>query len=96
MNIVIKPVITEKSMGQATKSIFSFIVNKSAGKDAIKRYIEKEFGVNVTNISTVTMKGRVKRVGQKRMESKIPSAKKAIVTLKSGQKISMFSLTEEK
>jgi large subunit ribosomal protein L23 len=96
MNSIIRPVITEKSMGQATKSTFSFIVNKSASKELIKKHVEKEFSVNVTNVSTVTMKGRVKRVGQRRMEVKVSPLKKAIVTLKDGQKISMFSLSDEK
>lgn len=96
MNVIIKPVITEKSMGQAAKHTYSFIVNKNASKDYIKKVIEREFNVNITNMSTVTMKGKVKRVGQRRVEVTSQPVKKAIVTLKDGQTIGMFSLTDEK
>lgn len=96
MNVIIKPVITEKSMGQAAKHTYSFIVNKNASKDYIKKVIERDFNVNVTSMSTMTMKGRGKRVGQRREEVIAQPVKKAIVTLKEGQTISMFSLTDEK
>lgn len=96
MNVIIRPVITEKSMGQAAKHTYSFIVNKNASKEYIKKVIERDFNVNVTNMSTVTMKGKVKRVGQRRVEVTSQPVKKAIVTLKDGQTISMFSLTDEK
>lgn len=96
MNVIIKPVITEKSMGQAVKHTYSFIVNKNASKDYIKKVIEREFNVNITNMSTVTIKGKVKRVGQRRVEVTSQPVKKAIVTLKDGQTISMFSLSDEK
>jgi large subunit ribosomal protein L23 len=96
MNVIIKPVITEKSMGQAAKHTYSFIVNKNASKDYIKKVIEREFNVNITNMSTVTIKGKVKRVGQRRVEVTSQPVKKAIVTLKDGQTISMFSLSDEK
>lgn len=96
MNSIIRPVITEKSMGQANDSTFSFIVSRHAGKELIKKHVEKEFNVHVTGVSTSTIKGKVKRVGQRRMEKNVSPVKKAIVTLQKGEKISLFSLTDEK
>lgn len=83
-------------MGQANNSTFTFIVNRNASKALIKRHVEKEFNVHVTGVSTTTVKGKVKRVGQRRMETKVSPIKKAIVTLQKGEKISLFSLTDEK
>lgn len=91
-NVIIKPLITERSMAIAGNSKFTFIVDISADKPAVKRAVEERFGVNVIGISTSVQKGKTKRVGQRRNEKKISSVKKAIVTLKSGQKIDLFEI----
>lgn len=92
MNIIISPLITEKSMSDAAKEKFSFIVLKSANKKEIKKEVELRFGVNVVSVSTNMLKGKKVRVGAKRAEKKVSDIKKAIVSVKKGQKIGLFEL----
>ena len=94
--IIISPVITEKSMNDVSKGRYTFRVDNKANKNEIKKEVEKRFTVNVTNISTVTIKGRTARRGSRRNEVKLQPFKKAVVTLKAGQKIGMFESGGEK
>ena len=93
--IILGPIITEKSMNDATLRKFTFRVEKHANKNEIKKEIEKKFKVNVVNISTSILKGKKIRTGTKRLERKVSDYKKAIVTLKEGQKIGLFELGGE-
>ncbi len=88
--ILIAPLITEKSMLEANNGKFTFKVARQASKTDIRREVEKRFKVNVVKISTVTIKGRSVRAGVKRIEIKKASFKKAIVKLKKDQKIGLF------
>lgn len=93
---LIKPIITEGSMKDAGTGKFTFLVHKDATKPEIKRDIEKAYSVNVTGISTVTIR-RAKVVmtkfGRKNTKQTI---KKARVRLKEGQMIPAFEVKEEK
>jgi large subunit ribosomal protein L23 len=93
-NILIKPVITERSMTLAAVDKYTFIVNNTANKNAIRQAVESAFKVDVTNVLTTHIKGKTKRVGKRRAEKAISSIKKAVVFLKPGQKISLFELSE--
>ncbi|MBI3984462.1 MAG: 50S ribosomal protein L23 [Candidatus Levybacteria bacterium] len=88
--ILIAPLITEKSMADANNGKFTFKVARQASKTDIRREVEKRFKVNVVKISTITIKGRSVRAGVKRIEIKKASFKKAIVKLKKDQKIGLF------
>lgn len=90
LNIIIKPIISEKSMSQVGLGKFTFEVAKSAGKNEIKKEVEKNFKVNVVSVATIVVKGRKKRTGTRRTEVAESSFKKAIVRLKPGQKIDLF------
>ncbi len=90
----IKPVITEKSMNEAGKRNYTFVVPVSSRKEAIKKTIEKQFGVTVTGITSTTRKGKTKRVGQRRTKVDVMPVKKVSVMLKEGQTINLFSLSE--
>lgn len=92
MNIIISPLITEKSMQDASNGKFTFKVEKSSNKSEIKREIEKAFSVNVVGISTSILKGKKVRTGTRRIEKEVSPYKKAVVTVKKGQKIGMFEL----
>jgi large subunit ribosomal protein L23 len=96
MNVIISPLITEKSMNDAAAGKFTFRVAKSADKNQIKKTIEDKFGVHVTHISTSITKGKSTRVGKRRTEKSISDSKKAIVSLKKGEKIGMFELGGDK
>lgn len=83
-DIIIKPILSEKSnMGIAQKT-YSFIVNKKATKTEIKDAVKEIFNVNVEKVNTVNYDGKTKRVG--RHEGKTPSYKKAIVFLTADSK----------
>ncbi|MGR6837430.1 50S ribosomal protein L23 [Syntrophomonas erecta] len=87
-DIIIKPVITEKSMNLLADNKYTFIVDKRANKTEVKKAIEDIFDVKVEKVHTMVVKGKPKRMG--RFEGKTPNRKKAIVTLKPGQKIRIF------
>lgn len=86
-DIIIAPVVTEKSAGNAEKGVYTFKVVKSATKTQIKHTIEKAFGVNVVKLNTLNTKSKAKRVG--RYTGKTKTYKKAIVTLAEGQSIEL-------
>lgn len=89
-NVIIAPIISEKSMADAAKSRFTFRVSRRADKLAIKKEVEEKFKVNVLGVATITTKGRSTRTGKRRIEVTKQPKKKAIVTLKMGQKIALF------
>ena len=77
--IIIAPVITEKSSDNIQLGKYTFKVNKKATKIDVKRAIEKLFDVKVLKVNTVMVKGKEKRVG--RNIGKTSDWKKAIVTI---------------
>jgi len=77
--VIIKPIITEKSNDLIQSGKYTFKVNKKATKVDIKRACEKLFDVKVLNVNTVSVKGKDKRVG--RSVGKKSDWKKAIVTI---------------
>lgn len=96
-SILIRPVITEKSMDEAGRSRFSFIVGKNANKGEIKKAVEEQFKVNVISVQTLIAKGKRGKVARRRTKITFSPVKKAIVGLKEGQRIELFEVqTEEK
>lgn len=93
--IIIRPIITEKSMRDAEKQTFSFVVIKSATKKDIKEAVEKLFKVNVVKVATNVLKGGANRTGARRTEVLRQAVKKAFVKLQAGQKISAFEVGEQ-
>lgn len=87
-DIIIKPIVTEKSMGLLADNKYTFIVDKRANKTEIKNAIENIFNVRVEKVYTMIVKGKPKRQG--RSTGYTPDRKKAIVILKPGQKIKLF------
>lgn len=92
MSKILSPVISEKSMNDASKGRYTFRVSKDATKMELKREIEERFKVNIVKISTMNIKGRSLRAGVRRAEIALSSFKKAIVLVKPGQKIAMFDI----
>lgn len=89
-SVLIKPLVTEKSMSTAGDGRYTFAVAKKANKLDIKKAIGKQFSVTVVSVATSLLKGKTKRVGQRRQEITVSSWKRAIVTVKKGEKISLF------
>jgi len=86
--IILKPVITERSMELIGENKYTFWVDRRANKVEIKKAIEELFDVKVEKVSTMNLKGKRKRMG--RYEGRTPARKKAIVKLKEGDKIELF------
>ncbi len=89
-SIVIKPLITEKSMADVSKGKYAFVVAKDASKSAIKAAIKQQFNVTVVSVATSVQKGKTQRVGVRRVEVDRSAVKKATVTVKKGDKIGLF------
>ncbi len=87
-DIIIKPVVTEKSMNMLADNKYPFVVDKRSNKTEIKNAIESIFDVKVEKVSTMVIKGKPKRMG--RFEGRTSDRKKAIVSLQAGQKIKLF------
>ncbi len=87
-DIILKPVITERSMDNLQLGKYTFKVAKDANKSEIKKAVETLFGVQVAKVTTINVKGKLKRVG--RFEGMTPSWKKAIVTLTENSKAIEF------
>ncbi len=86
--IILRPVVTEKSVLARTRSRYTFKVAKDASKPVITQAIEEFFKVNVLSVHTIAVPGKRRRHG--RHVGMGSGWKKAVVTLKAGQKIEML------
>lgn len=87
-DIIVKPVISEKSTGLLEDNKYTFWVSTDANKVEVKQAVENLFKVKVEKVNTMNVKGKRKRVRQ--FVGKTPDRKKAIVTLREGDKIEIF------
>ncbi|MCI6023976.1 MAG: 50S ribosomal protein L23 [Oscillospiraceae bacterium] len=87
-DIILAPVITEKSMYGVAEKKYTFKVANDANKIEIAHAVEELFDVNVAKVNTVSVRGRFKRMG--RNEGYRPDWKKAIVTLTENSKTIEF------
>ena len=84
-DVVLRPIITERSMGLLSGGKYTFEVAKDANKIEIAEAVEKLFpGTKVNSVNTMNVRGRMKRMGKNQGMTK--SWKKAIVTIKEGSK----------
>ena len=88
-DIIIRPVITEKSMEAVADKKYVFEVAKSANKVEIRKAIEQIFGVKVAKVNTLNMQGKAKRLGRY-PAGRRASWKKAMVTLTADSKTIEF------
>ena len=89
--MILRPVITEKGMEEAeTLNKYHFHVHPDANKIQIRQAIEALFGVRVTKVNTMNVKGKVRRRSYLHRSGKTASAKKAIVTLAPGDRIDLI------
>jgi len=87
-DIIIKPVISEKTTDLMMENKYTFVVETKSNKVEIAKAIEKIFNVTVEKVNTLKVKGKTKRMG--RFVGKTSARKKAIVTLKEGDKIEII------
>lgn len=88
LKVLKKPVISEKSFASTDKDKYVFVVENNATKIEIAKAVEKAFKVHVTDVNTIVVKGKVKRFGK--IFGRRNDVKKAIVTIKKGEKIEDF------
>ncbi|MHB8580041.1 MAG: 50S ribosomal protein L23 [Ignavibacteriaceae bacterium] len=92
-DVLISPMITEKMTNLAAdKGKYGFLVSTSANKIEIAKAIEKRFEVHVVNVRTINHPGKIKTQFRKggRYTGRTSKFKKAIITLKEGEKIELF------
>jgi len=90
-DVIQKPLISEKTtIEKESKGIVAFQVHRDANKLEIKEAVEKLFKVDVLDVNTITVAGKVKRFG--RHHGKRSNWKKAYVTLKEGSKVDFFEV----
>ena len=87
--IIIRPVITERSFDMQEYNRFTFEVAKTASKIEIAKAVEEIFDVKVLKVNTVNVKSKKKRM--RNIEGKTRTSKKAIVTLAEGDTIELFA-----
>lgn len=88
--ILLQPVITEKSMRDAAHSVFTFLVDPGSGKHVVAAAVESAFKVHVIGLRSATTKGGGRRVGRLRRLLQDQPKKIVRVQLKEGEKIALF------
>ena len=89
-DIVIAPVISEKSYDQLEQNVYVFNVHSSASNPEIRRAVESIFDVTVKKVNTLNRKGKVRRNRRSNTVGKRADTKRAIVTLTEGDSIKIF------
>ena len=90
--VVIRPVVSEKSMDESGRGKYTFEIHPDASKIQVRSAVEELFKVDVTAVNVLTTKAKEKRRGARRGRTSgwTTPWRKAIVTLKPGQKIEFF------
>ncbi len=97
-NIIIKPIISEKSEKLTEKrNQYAFIVDKGANKIEIKKAVEKMFTTNVLEVNTVVMPAKAKSRNTRSgiIRGSVSAYKKAYVTLADGEELDIYGASEE-
>ena len=89
-DVVIAPVVSEKSYEQLEQNVYVLKVDTSASKPEIRLAIESIFDVTVTKVNTLNRKGKVRRNRRSNTVGKRADTKRAIVTLAEGDSIKIF------
>ena len=87
--VIIRPVITERSFDKMEEGKYTFEVARNAPKEEIRTAVEKLFGVHVVKVNTINVKPKNKRV--RYQTGKTRQWKKAIVTVAPGEQIEIYS-----
>lgn len=83
-DIIIRPVVTERSMDDMADGKYTFVVDRRSNRSEVKKAVETIFGVKVEKVNTMNMRGKLKRQGMH--QGRRPDWKKAIVKLSEDSK----------
>jgi len=89
-NVLIKPIITEKASGSSEVGKYTFSAVLTSSKEEIAYEVKRLFGTDATAVKTSIVPGKSKRIGRTNRYAKTGKWKKAVVSLKKGQKIDLF------
>jgi large subunit ribosomal protein L23 len=89
-DVIIRPVVSEKSYALLDQGVYTFIVAPTANKVEIRRAVERVFNVKVLQVNTLNRPGKRKRNRRMSTFGKRPDTKRAIVKLAPGQTIPLF------
>ncbi|MGH9226305.1 MAG: 50S ribosomal protein L23 [Acidimicrobiales bacterium] len=89
-DVVLRPVVSEKSYGLLDRNVYTFVVHGDATKIQIRDAVEQIFSVRVTKVNTLNRKGKRKRMRRQATFGKRPDTKRAIVTLAADSRIDLF------
>ena len=86
--VLLRPVITERSMSQTNDGRYTFAVATDATKQEIAQAVAEQFKVDIVKVNTIPVRGKKRRLGRKTGQQ--PNWKKAVVTVAKGQKIEKY------
>ena len=89
-DIILRPVVSEKSYGLLDSGVYTFVVDPDASKIEIREAVEEIFNVQVAKVNTLNRKGKRKRNRRQFTFGKRADTKRAIVTLAPGARIDLF------
>lgn len=87
-DVIISPVVSEKSYALIDQNAYTFIVHPRANKTEIRQAVESIWGVRVTKVNTINRRGKTKRF--RTTQGRRPDTKRAVVRLAEGDKIELF------
>lgn len=94
--MIFRPVITEKSLSQASKeNIYTFVVDPAMSKPQIAQKVSQLYGVDVEWVRTAIRKAKAVKTGRRRLPGMKTRAKKASLRIKEGQTIDLFDFSTE-
>ena len=89
-DVILRPVVSEKSYGLLDANAYTFIVHPDANKIEIRQAVESIFGVRVAKVNTLNRPGKRRRTRRAFTFGKRPDTKRAIITLVDGDRIDLF------
>jgi len=89
-DVIIKPVVSEKSYALLDDGVYTFVVHPEANKIEIRQAVESIFNVRVVKVNTLNRPGKRKRNRRSFTFGKRPDTKRAVVTLHAGDRIDLF------
>ena len=89
-DVIIRPVVSEKSYGLLDANVYTFVVHPNASKPEIHDAVESIFGVKVVKVNTLNRDGKRKRNRRTGTWGSRPDQKRAFVTLAAGDRIDLF------
>ncbi len=96
LNVLKRPVISEKTIGLSKQQFYTFLVDKKARKPQIAKAVRDQFNVEVLSVKVMSVKPVTKMQRSRKGFYQIGAFKKAIISVKAGQKIDLFDLETQK